>query len=304
VGNVGRVGFLFLLVLALGAAEPTVTMSAAPATVAVGDPVVLTIRYEWTAGWTPTVEPDPLPTLSRLFVTAVPPVERQDSSAGSTRIFRITIGAEQSGAWTLPTVSAVFHGPDGSERTVTNPAVTLQVGTESAPPKLPDPLPALTRPTAGALSDHRWWWIAGGGALLAAITLALWRWRRTAVAASIDPHERCQTALEAALRGTDGKAAAAGLGLALRTWAGALHRFDGAGATVREVTALLRARPDCPADEARALVRLLERLDEGRWHPGDLPNALVTPLADEARMFVAGVAARITQDAAAEKAKP
>ena len=299
-----NVGFLLLLTLVLGAGEPTVTMSAAPATVAVGDPVVLTIRYEWPAGWTPTAEPDPLPTLARLFVTAVPPVERQDSAAGSVRTFRITIGAEQSGAWTLPTVSALFHGPNGGEQTVTSPAVTLQVGTESAPPKLPDPLPPLTRPTAAALNEHRWWWIAGVGMMLAVTALALWRWRRTAVAASIDPHESCTAALEAALRGTDGKAAAAGLGLALRTWVGTLHRFDGAGATVREVAALLRARPDCPADEARALVRLLERLDEGRWHPGDLPNALVTPLADEARLLVAGVAARIAQAAAAAKAKP
>jgi hypothetical protein len=298
-----RIALLIALAGLVAAAEPVVTMSAAPASVAVGDPVELTVRYEWPADWTPSPEPDPLATLGQLFVTAVPPVERSDGADGSRRIQRITIGAERSGAWTLPTVSAVFRGPDGTERTFTSPAVTLQVGSESAPPRLPEPLPALTRPTVGAATDRRWWWIASAVVLALGLALALWRWRRTTAVADLDPHQRCTEALAAALRSSDGKAAAAGLGLALRTWIGALQGFDGAGATVREVAAVLRARPACPGDEARTLVRLLERLDEGRWHPGDLPQAMVLPLADEARQFVAAVAARLAQAAAADPAE-
>ena len=296
---------LLLLVLVASAAEvgPSVTLSAAPATVAVGDPVVLTIRYAWEPGWAPASEPDPLPALAPLFVTAVAPVERLDSPAGSQRVFRVTIGAERSGAWTLPAISAAFRGPGGTELTVAAPEVTLQVGTESAPPQLPEPLPPLTRPTAGAEPSHRWWWIAGGTAAAILTVGALWFWRRRATTIAINPHDRCTAALDAALRVADGKAAAAGLGLALRTWSGTLYDFDGAGATVREMAVLLRARPACPADEARTLVRLLERIDEGRWHPGDLPQALVSPLADEARVFVAGVAARLAAAAQAE-AKP
>jgi hypothetical protein len=296
-----RSACLLALAALLAAAEPTISVSAVPASVAVGEAVTVTITYRWDAEWSPVTPPDPMPALTGLFLTSAPPPERRSDAC----TVRVVIAAERSGAWELPQISAAFRAGDGSERLVTAPTVTVQVGTEAAPPALPDPLPALTRPTAGAERDQRWWWIGGGIAAAAGLlAVALWR-RRTVTGPTIDPHEHCRVSLDAAAALADGKEAAAALGLALRTWIGALHRFDGAGATVREVAAMLRARPACPAEEARVLLRLLERLDEGRWSYGPLPLTVVSPQADEARLFVAGVAARMAQEAAAAaKVKP
>lgn len=121
------------------------------------------------------------------------------------------------------------------------------------------------------------------------------------VAARIPPVEVARAAL-GRLDHRDGKAAAAGLSLVLRTYAGQVGGFDGPGQTPRELGFALARTSAFTADEGRVLVRLLERLDDLRWIPADLPTDLLPPLVSEARLWLDAREARIA--AAAEGTKP
>jgi hypothetical protein len=180
--------------------------------------------------------------------------------------------------------------------------VVVQVGTEAAPPKLPEPMALRVRPPKPPESDHRWWWLGGSlGLAVAGVTVLLLLRRRAASAALVPPVDRFAAEVRRLAAVTDGKELGAGLSLALRRYAGEVYRFDGAGSTTREVAAQL-ARTSHPEDERRALVRLLERLDDLRWAPGELDAAAVRPVSDDASAWVAQVERRLAAEAEAKKA--
>ncbi len=282
---------------------PTIDGAATPAQVAVGDPVTITLTWTWPSGWQATREPDPAVDYRDYFVTDAPPVQATHTAEGERRSLRLTLLANRSGAWALPRPTLTVNGPQGAVA-LTAPAVIVQVGAEAAPAKLPAPVALRVRPPVSALADHRWWWI-GGGAAIVAIGLALvLLGRRRAAAVVIPPADRFAAELRQLAAISDGKELGAGISLALRRYAGDIYRFDGAGATTREVAAQLKLRTTAGSDdERRLLVRLLERLDDLRWAAGDLELSLVRPLIDEAGAWVAAVERRLAAERAAAAAK-
>ncbi len=292
-----RVGILALLATALMAAEPRVDLAASPATVPVGQTIEVVITYTWPAGWTVAREPDPSADLAGQFVTRAAPVERASTGEGERRVFRYTVAAPRSGAWALPRPTLTATGPSGA-LTSTASEVVIQVGADSAPPKLPAAKALRILPPEPPAV--RWWpWAAGAAALVVIAGLAFWL-RRRAVAARIPPVEVARAALTR-LDQRDGKTAAAGLSLLLRTYAGTIGGFDGPGQTPREIGFALARIPAFTADETRVLVRLLERLDDLRWTPADLPAEQVLPMVSEGRMWLDAREARVAAEAEAKK---
>jgi hypothetical protein len=304
--------FLVLVASAVTAAEPkvsapTIDGAATPAQVAVGDPVTVTLTWTWPSGWQASREPDPAVDYRDCFVTDAPPVQTTHTAEGERRSLRLTLLANRSGAWALPRPTLTVSGPQGAV-TLTAPAVIVQVGAEAAPAKLPEPIALRVRPPASATADQRWWWIGGGAAVvIVGVALVLLRRRREATVI-IPPAERFAAELRQLGAITDSKELGAGISLALRRYAGDIYRFDGAGATTREVAAQVQGRGQASSDdERRQLVRLLERLDDLRWAAGDLDLALVRPLTDDAGAWVATVERRLAAEraaAAAKNAKP
>ncbi len=285
------------------AAQPRVELSAAPAQVAVGDPITVTLSWSWPAGMTVVTEPDPAVDFHDCFVTNVPPVQATRTGEGERRSVKLTLIAATSGAWALPRPKLTVAGTGGPVTTQAA-AVIVQVGTEAKPPVLPDPVPPRVRPSAAETPSHRAWWIGGGAALaVGLIALVLFLRRRAVAAVAVPPAERFAAELRRLQAITDGKDLGAGLSLALRRYVGEVFRFDGAGATTRELAALL-TRVSQPDDERRVLIRLLERLDDVRWAPGELDAATVRPVADEAAAYVAQVERRLAQPAPAAEARP
>jgi hypothetical protein len=292
-----RAFLLLLLSVLLVAAEPRVDVAATPAAVPVGKTIELVVSYSWPAGWTVAAEPDPSAELSGLFITRAAPVERTSTGEGERRVFRYTVAAPRSGAWALPRPRLTATGPSGTA-TSTASEVVIQVGADNAPPKLPAAKPLRVLPPEPPAS--RWWpWAAGAAVLVLIAALAFWL-RRRAVAARIPPVDVARAAL-ARLDQQDGKSTAAGLSLVLRTYAGAVGGFDGPGQTPREIGFALSRTTVFTTDEARVLVRLLERLDDLRWTPADLPADQVLPLVSEGRLWLDAREARIAAEAEATK---
>jgi hypothetical protein len=169
--------------------------------------------------------------------------------------------------------------------------------------KLPAARPAWVRPAQPPPPSRRWWWIGGGAAALAVgCGLAWLLWRRRTPPPT--PAEVLAHDLAHAEAAGDGKELGARLSLALRRYAGVVYGFDGVGSTSRETAAWLRTAAGVPADEGRALVRLLDRLDELRWSPGELDASQVRPLLSEARAWSDAVEARRTAETAAADRRP
>lgn len=298
----GKFLALVLLTAVLHAADrPTVELSASPAEVAVGDPVTVSVTWTWPAGWQVQRQPDPTEDFRTSFVTDAPPVQATHTAEGERRVVKVTLLAERSGAWALPRPTLIAVPPTGEPVTVEAPAVIVQVGSEAKPASLPDPIPLRIRPPLAVTAQRTGWWIAGGATLVALAALALLLRRRATAAAAVPPADRFSQELGRLAAIADGRDLGGAISLALRSYAGAVFAFDAPGSTTREVAATL-ARREHPEDERRALVRLLERLDDLRWAPGELPADTVRPLADEAGAWVAGVERRLLAAAAAAKA--
>ena len=291
-GKIQSTHFAILLLMAAGlmASEPvpTVELTAQPAEVAVGDALTVTVTYRWPAGWTVEPKPDPAPEFRDTFVTAAPPATDTTTAEGSRRVVSLTLAATRSGAWSLPQPTLTAIGPQGVQ-TVTASPVIVQVGTSSAPAHLPNPIAVRLQPPPTLVT--RWpWWLAAVVVAIAATVALVWR-RRAAAIADKTPAELFAEESRRALGVSDGKDLGALLSLALRTYIGATWSFDGAGSTVREVAAAL-ARCDLPDDERRCVLRLLERLDDLRWSPAELPAEHVRPLIAEADGLVAQIEQR------------
>ena len=297
----GKLLALVLFAAALHAADhPTIELSAAPAEVAVGDPVTVTVTWTWPAGWQARRQPDPTEDFRTSFVTDAPPVQATHTAEGERRVVKVTLLAERSGAWALPRPTLIAApAAGGAPVTVEAPAVIVQVGSEAKPASLPDPIPLRIRPPLAVTAQRTGWWIAGGAALLALAVLGLLLRRRAVAASAVPPADRFAHELGRLAAIADGRDLGGAISLALRSYAGAVFAFDAPGSTTREVAATL-ARREHPEDERRALVRLLERLDDLRWAPGELPADTVRPLADEAGAWVAGVERRLLAAAAAK----
>lgn len=293
-----RLATLLLLGAWLIAADgPTVELAATPAEVAVGDQVTVTVTYRWPAGWTVEPKPDPSPDFRDAFITAAPPAKDSSTGEGSLRVVNLTLTATHSGAWALPRPILTAQGPQGAQ-TVTAAPVIVQVGTSAAPAKLPEPI--ALRLQAPPVPAVRWpWWALAGGAVAIALIALAFRRRAIAAAAALTPAELFVRDVQQAKAATDGKDLGATLSIALRRYAGAQWQFDGPGSTVREVAATL-ARRELPDDERRGLQRLLERLDDLRWSPADLPSDHVRPLIADAEGWVATVERRL----AAQRLQP
>ena len=301
-----RAFFALLVVVGLmaGEAGPVVELSASPAEVAVGETVVVTVTYRWPHAWSVAAEPDPAADFHNLFVTAAPPAERASSGEEERRTYRYTVAAARSGAWQLPRPSLTAQGPAGPSTTQA-PAVIVQVGAESAPPKLPSARPLILRPPVALATNQRWWWLGGAVAVLSGAVL-WWRLSRRQALSGPTPWEILASELDRVGSASDAKDAGARISLAVRRYAGALWRFDGPGQTTREVGATLRRlRAGAIADdEARDFLRLLSRLDDLRWSPGEAPSEAMHELVTLARSWAAGVQARLDAEAAARaKAK-
>lgn len=287
----------------LCAEVPHVDLSATPTQLGVGETVVVTVTYRWPRAWTVAAEPDPTADFRDCFVTAAPPPERLRADGEERRSFRYTVAAVRSGAWALPRPRFSASGPQGAVEAQA-PEVIVQVGTESAPPKLPAARPLLVRPPADVQPHTRWWWIATAAAVLIA-AVAIWLLRRRQ---RPDPAATAlqvfQGDLATALRCTDARELGTGISLALRRFAGAHWGFDGPGQTTREVTASLRrmAAGAITDEESAALLRLLGRLDDLRWSAGDLPAEAMRELATLAESWAGSVQHRIEAELAARAA--
>lgn len=300
-----RLVLLLLVAALLAAAEvPRVELAASPAQVGVGESVTVTVTYRWPGGWTVATEPDPSPDFAACFVTSAPPPERSRADGGERRVFRYTLAATRSGAWALPRPRFSASGPQGAVEAQA-PEVIVQVGTESTPPRLPAPRPALVRPPLDQAQPARWWWIGGGAAVLAAAIALVW-WRRRPRPDPAATALQVFTAELAAAPGLgDARAVGTGISLALRRFAGAHWGFDGPGQTTREVAASLRRLPAGRIGDAESadLLRLLGRLDDLRWSAGELPAEAMRELALLAQTWAAGVQARLDAEAAARAAQ-
>ena len=295
---------LSILISTLSALDaPLVELSANPAQVAVGETIVVTVTYRWPHGWSVAGEPDPAADFRSLFVTAAPPAERASTGEEERRTYRYTVAAARSGAWLLPRPALTAQGPTGAKMAQA-PEVIVQVGAESAPPKLPAARPLLVRPPVALASDHRWWWIGGGLAALLVAGLVWWRLHRRAAVSGPSPWELFGGELDAAKSSSDAKDAGARISLAVRRYAGSVWRFDGPGQTTREVGATLRRLRSgtITEEESRDLLRLLGRLDDLRWSPGDAPAEAMQDLVTLARTWAEGVQRRLDAEAAARAA--
>jgi hypothetical protein len=299
-----RLLVVVMLAVALGAGEaaPVVELSAQPAQIAVGETVVVTVTYRWPRGWT-VAEPDPAGAFQGLFVTAAPPAERATIGDEERRSFRYTVAAVRSGAWLLPRPAFTARGPSG-EVTATAPEVIVQVGTESAPPRLPEPRPLLVRPPEAPVVSRMWWWIGGGAVALIAGIVTWFVLRRRQAESGPTPWQRFERELAGAPTDGDAKESGARISLAVRRYAGAIWNFDGPGLTSREVGAVVRRlrAGSITEDEARDLLRLLSRLDDLRWSAGDASEAAMRELCTLALAWAQGVQRRLDAEAA-ERAK-
>jgi hypothetical protein len=133
-------------------------------------------------------------------------------------------------------------------------------------------------------------------AVLVVVALLILR-RRVRATIEVRAEDRFAAEIRRLQSASDGKDLGAGISLALRRYAGELYRFDAPGSTTREIAAVV-AGDRFPADEARALVRLLERLDDLRWAPGELPAEQVRPLVEDATTWVAQAERRLAAEAA------
>ncbi len=291
----------------LSAGEPasdprvSVGIAAAPAQVDVGNAVTVTVTYRWPLGLRPATEPDPGPDFAGCFVTSVAPVERIEGGDEHRRVHKLTVMAMQSGAWALPRPSfavAATGIKDAPTITAQAPAVIVQVGAKAAAVRLPAARPAWTRPPAPPEEKRRWIWIAGAALLVAGLGLGAWFLLRKRPPPPT-PFEIFERDLAHTETASEGKELGARLSLALRRCAGTVYGFDGVGSTTREAAAWLRAAGNVPVDEGRSLIRLLERLDEHRWSPGDLPADVVRPVIRESRDWATGVDRRLAAEAAA-----
>ncbi len=292
---------LACLALTAGEAQPRVELSATPAQVAVGETVQVVVTYSWPRGWT-TAEPDPAAAFRDCFVTAAPPAERLTTGEQERRVHRYTVAATRSGAWSLPRPSFAARGPAGTVQAEA-PEVIVQVGAESAPPKLPAARPMLIRPPE-ALPVRRWPWLVGGSGLVIAVVALWWFRRRAGVSSGPSAWQVFTDELAAARTASDSKDAGARLSLAVRRYAGRTWGFDGPGATTRELGGTLaRLRAGSITDEeSRDLLRLLGRLDDLRWSAGDAPAEAMSDLATLAHSWTAGVQGRLDAEAAARAA--
>ncbi len=277
---------------------PTIEMSATPAETEVGKTVLVTVTYRWPAGWSVEPKPDPAPDFRDAFISAMPLPQDTVTAEGARRVVALTLTATRSGAWALPRPTLTANGPHGP-LTITAAPVIVQVGTSAAPAKLPPPIGL--RLQAPPVAQARWPWLVGGGvialSLLAVTLLIVLRRRQATASVLLTPAQAFTRDVDAAQAATDGKDLGAQLSLALRRYCGATWRFDGGGSTVREVAATL-GRRQLPDDERRALQRLLERLDELRWSPAELPADQVRPLIADAANAVATVERRLAAEAA------
>lgn len=280
---------------------PTIEMSATPAETEVGKTVLVTVTYRWPAGWSVEPKPDPAPDFRDAFISAMPLPQDTVTAEGARRVVALTLTATRSGAWALPRPTLTAYAPKGPKGplTITAEPVIVQVGTSAAPAKLPPPIGL--RLQAPLVAQARWPWLVGGGvialSLLAVALLIMLRRRHAAASVPLTPAQAFTRDVDAAQAATDGKDLGAQLSLALRRYCGATWRFDGGGSTVREVAATL-GRRQLPDDERRALQRLLERLDELRWSPAELPADQVRPLIADAANAVATVERRLAAEAA------
>ena len=292
---------LWFIGITLTASEPgpTVELTAQPAEVAVGDSLTVTVTYRWPAGWTAEPKPDPAPEFRDTFVTAAPPAQDTSTAEGTRRVVQLTLAATRSGAWALPQPTLTAVGPQGAQ-TVTASPVIVQVGTSSAPAHLPEPVTLRLQPPPTPLTQWPWWIVAVVVGLVV-LTVLAWR-QRTAVTKEKTPAEWFAEESKRALGVSDGKDLGALLSLALRRYVGATWNFDGAGSTVREVAGAL-ARCVMPDDERRAALRLLERLDDLRWSPEELPAEHVRPLIAEASGLVEQIEQRLRAEAVAAAAR-
>lgn len=285
----------------LAAAEPdpvAIEMTATPAAVEVGKEVAIAILWRWPKGWTPRAEPDLAALFADELVIAFPPVRATSTGQEERRSVTLTVLARRSGAWVLPRPVFTVAGASG-EVGVQAAQVVVQVGASASPAQLPPPRPLWTRAQATAPLHRRWWPYAIAAVVVGGALALLLRRRHGAPAAT--PWQVFERDLASVGAAPDGKEAGHRLSLALRRWAGATWRFDGPGATTRELAARLRAV--LPADEHQAIVRLLDQLDALRWAADDLPPGSVLPLADDTRRWAAAVETRLRAAAEAAAAR-
>ncbi len=285
--------------LAASEPGPSVELTAQPAEVAVGDALTVTITYQWPATWTVEPKPDPSAEFRDTFVTAAPPARDTSTAESRRRVVIMTLAATHSGAWALPQPRLTAVGPRGAV-TITASPVVVQVGTSAAPAHLPEPIAVRLQAPATVVTSRPWWIAAAVVAVLALIIAILWR-RRVTTTADLTAAELFAEETKRALGVNDGKDLGALLSLALRRYIGVTWKFDGAGSTVREVAVAL-ARCAVTDDERRSLLRLLERLDDLRWSPAELPAEHIRPLLAEANSVVEQIEIRLRAEALAAAA--
>ncbi len=299
----GAVRWALLVVLAVvalpgavAAEGPSVDLSAAPAEVAIGDPVTVTVTYCWPKNWRVEKTPDPGEDFRAAFVTDAPPPQETATAEGQRRVVKLTLAATRSGAWALPRPSLTASGPQGPV-TAQAPAVVVQVGTEATPPKLPEALPLRVRPPAEPASSAGWWWLAGASVVVLIAAAILMRRRATAVAA-LSPAALFAREIEQLSAVRDPRELGAGLSLAVRRYMGAIWSFDALGSTVREIAAR-QIGISSSAERFQDLVRVLQQLDDLRWAAGDLAREQVAPQVQAASTLVTAVEAELAAAAAA-----
>ena len=282
----GRLIVAVLLCARLAALDtPLIELSADPIAAKPGERVTLQITYRWPADW---VARDADPALAFADVTAAdyPPAIDLRTAVEQRRAWTVVVLAPTApGPWALPQPTFTANGPHGP-RTATAPLVVIQVGPGAAVVTT-----AAARPLVAGLPDAAlatpWWRAAAAAVVLAIAVGALWWWLRR-------PPRPPPTAVERFRRAAAdlgaGKTGAAGLGLALRRYLGAVHGFDGAGATAAE--AAERVRAALPDGEHATLAALLRDLDDRRWAAPDLPPTALEAARAAASAWVEAAEAR------------
>ncbi len=231
-----------------GEPDAGVVVSVGAERVATGEGLPVQVSYSWSDPWRPRHRPSPAAAFSNEALTSLQEGVSSSSGGRHTLSYTLVVQPPGSGPWLLPRLSMSLLGPGGEEREVIAPAVVAMVG----------PAEADQRPAPCALvvphppdPRRRWAWTLAGCARHRRRVRPLVCWpsaggprdRRQLLA------ERLAAELAQALHHADGRSAGASAALALRSFAGAQWRFDGAGATARE--AAQQVARAAPPEEAR-----------------------------------------------------
>ena len=296
-GSLTRLLLACLLCARLAALDtPVVELSADPVNAEPGARVTLQVIYRWPTGWVAR-DSDPALAFADLTAAEYPPPTTQRTAVEERRAWTVVILApSEPGPWALPRPAFTATGPDGP-RQASAPLVVIQIGPDAAPVTTAAARP-LVATLPGVAVGPPWWRAAAGGMALALVAGGLWWWLGRPPR---PPPTPLAVFRRAAADGGVGKAGAADLSLALRRYLGAVHGFDGAGATARE--AAERVRAALPEHEHATLAALLIDLDDRRWAAPDLPAAALDAARAAALAWVDAAEAHLAIARAAEPAR-